>query len=152
MDMVHPLTYLYYTYRPGGIDPLANSLESQTSKNFELVVVDDWPGRVERGKALEYLRSKGIAVTWYGVSKPRTYLDSPCGAANAINTAFIHVRSPLVCLVSDYSLISENSTNLILANLMVDWLKGERFLVSGSAIVYSADCPKEFDDIRTWPE
>ena len=59
------ISFILPTYRSGGMDLLAIS-EVWKDPGYELVVVDGYPGRVERGKALQYLLDRGIYVGWYG--------------------------------------------------------------------------------------
>ncbi len=150
-ESVSALTYLYLTYRPGGIDLLAKSLAWQTNKDFELVVVDDYPGRVERGLARKHVEDTGAFVRWWGPSKAKTYADTKVGCINAVNTGLVHVRSPIVCIVNDYSFLSYHATTAI-HGMLIKWLAGERFLASGVAIEYDAIKPQAFDDILTWPK
>ena len=83
--MIDPLLSLVYlTYRPGGIDLLAEGLALQ-EPCYELIVVDDCDGRVQRGQAEAYLRVRGINLQWYGESKIRS-LNTLHGLANGMNT------------------------------------------------------------------
>lgn len=145
-----PLTFVYLTIRPGGIDLLARSLAQQELHNFHLVVVDGWPGRVERGKAAEYLEKTKIPLAWYGPPKPRTYPDSKTGLCNAMNTGLIHVQTPIAVFLHDYTLLAPDAT-IRWTDPLGKWLSGERFLVSGSAITYSTPAPKGQDDIISFP-
>ena len=86
------LSLIYLTYRPGGIDLLAQSLINQPLI-YELIVIDDFPGRPERGEAKKFLQSHGIPLRYYGPSKTKSLPDSPCGLANAMNRVAMHATS-----------------------------------------------------------
>ena len=81
----HKLSIIYITYRPGGMDVLCNSLKRQTYKDYELIVVDDYPNRDLK----EYFDGNGIPITYYGPSKEKHYKDTPFGQVNAFNTGIL---------------------------------------------------------------
>lgn len=135
------------TYRHGGIDILSRSFaHNDSSDDYELVIVDDYPGRVERGTVPAYLREKNVKLGWYGKSKPKTYPETKGGLCNAWNTALMHCRGDYVLSFSDYCWLAPNwywQWQWIIQNFPYH-------LVSGGAIVYTADKPKIKDDIVTW--
>lgn len=91
---------VYITYRPGGFDILADSLENQTFKGYELIVVDDYPER--KDKVRQYLEGKGIPVAYVGPSKPKCFPELPFNVANAINTGFLLSTKEVVIVLQDY--------------------------------------------------
>lgn len=125
------------TYRPGGIDLLARSFVGMADKDYELIVVDDCPGRVERGLVPKYLLEQGIKLRWYGKSKDKSYPEAKGGLCNAWNTALAFVTKPLTVWVSDYTILPPNWYDQW--TRVVD-MYPPRTLISGSAIMY--DCPK----------
>jgi glycosyltransferase involved in cell wall biosynthesis len=142
---------LYYSFRPGGIDLLVKSLASQTMNSFELIVVDDYPGRVERGLARKYAEEAGIKVRWWGVSKPKSYPETKCGGVNAVNTGLIHACTPIVCFVNDYTFLAPDAVQIVKNIFVVEWLMGARFLLHGASMIYDSDKPLTQDDVDTWP-
>jgi hypothetical protein len=142
------ITICVPTYRPGGIDLLTESLRAQPPDLYELVIVDDYPGRVERGKVQEYIKSKGIPLLWYGKSKPHSYpRQKKCGLTNAMNTAIMHVRTPYIVFVSDYVWFLPGS--------IIQWFFSlndcqPNTLISGIASMRNAEVPHCHDDISIW--
>lgn len=135
------------TMRPGGVDILAYSFDQLWDDDYELVLVDDCPGRVERGEVPAFLRSKGVKLGWYGKSKPKSYPETKCGIANAMNTALFHARGDYLVWTSDYTWLPNC------------WVKqwrtvrekyGDRFLVSGGGILYECPKPQAPGDVHTW--
>lgn len=145
------LSLVYMTYRPGGMDMLRTSLERQTRTDYELIVIDDYPGRVGRGRAEAYIRKAGIPLSVFRGSKHKSYPETLCGLVNAMNTALLHVRAPLVVFMHDFMLVEENAVQNWVATFDTATKQyGERLLVSGGAIVYESDPPDMEDDITVW--
>jgi len=92
---------LYMTYRPGGFDILADSLQNQTFKDYELIIVDDHP--VDRREIVKkYLEEQGIAVAYIGPCKPKCFPDIAYNVANTINTGFSLSTKEVVIILQDY--------------------------------------------------
>ena len=92
------------SYRPGGLDLFAQSFMMMDPKDeYEVVICDDYPGRVERGEAEKFLRSK-CNLGWYGKSWERNY-PTKGGLVRAWNTALSHCKGDYVVFVSDYSIL-----------------------------------------------
>lgn len=49
------ISFVYLSNRPGSIDLLSLSFHKQQG-DYELVIVDGFPGRIERGVAIDFLR------------------------------------------------------------------------------------------------
>lgn len=146
------ISLCYLTLRPGGFDLLADSFNSDC-KDYELVVVDDYPGREERGIAKKYLQDKGINVGWYGKSKHKSYPETVCGFANAVNTAVIHSKGDYVILLCDFSTLPVtwiNQWNEKRKNLESNY--GRKFLLTGGGYMYGTPKPIAYNDVETWPE
>lgn len=92
---------VYITYRPGGFDILADSLENQTLKDYELIVVDDYPVD-RRGKVRRYLEERGIPVAYVGPSKPKCFPELAANVINAMNTGFLLSTKEVVIILNDY--------------------------------------------------
>lgn len=146
------ISLIVLTYRPGGIDILADCLSrTQNPKGipWELVVIDDYPGRVERGVALKYLQAAKIPVGYYGVSKPKSYPQTKSGLANATNTALFHAKGDYLVFCSDYCFLRD--AWLMLWEHWRKVLLATKTLLSGVAIEYDAPKPTgPPDDIKTW--
>ncbi len=130
------ISLLVPTYRPGGIDMLAGSLKGQEG-DFEVVIVDDHPGRVERGEAAKHIRDQGIPLAWYGTSRPANE-KRKCGLANAVNTGLEHCSGEFVVMLGDYVRIPPSA--FLLWKYVLD--KHQKTLISGVAIMYAAAEPK----------
>ena len=137
------LSLIYFTYRPGGFDMLANSLAKQTYKNYELIVVDDCPGR----NLTKYLEDKGIPVAWYGPSKEKTYPDTPFNQVNAINTGIIHASGSLTILIEDYIWLAPDSLEKwnTVYNAMPNAV-----LTMTAAVVWGYKPPELISDVTVW--
>lgn len=141
------LSVVYLSYRPGGIDLLGESLRGCTG-SWELIVVDDHPGRIGRGVATSYLRDDcGLPLTWHGESKPKIAL-SRGALANAMNTGAMRCSGSTVLFLHDYTLPP--------STLVADWLAaidrhGPKMMIHGVAIEMSAPKPIT-DDVKTWAD
>ena len=159
------ISFIYLTNRPGGIDLLGMSLSGQMKNideispelqrqfkdakpNWELIVVDDYSNRFERGEAAKYLSSLGLPLSYYGKSKDKWYKDARQGLANAMNTGLIVARSPYVVFLHDYSLYPSWAPAAWLHSLQ----NNERSLVHGIAMIFTSKPPDLTDDIYTWNE
>lgn len=99
------LSLCYISHRPGSIDLLADSLRQQTvpaGLEWELIVIDGCPGRVQRGEAEAYLRSLNIPVRHYGLPKMHTFPWARTGFANAHNTGLIYSSGTHVVFLNDF--------------------------------------------------
>ena len=95
------ISVIYITYRPGGIDILADSLANQTFKDYELIIIDDYS--VDRREVVRnYLEHKGIPVAYIGASKPKCFPDIAFNVSNAINTGFLLSTKEVVVILQDY--------------------------------------------------
>lgn len=135
-------------YRPGGIDLLAQSLAGTTG-DWELVVVDDRPGRVERGEAQRYIKDLGLPLAWYGGSKNKLYPDTKGGLVNAANTALLHCRGDYVVFLSDYTLLPRHWLKQW-ESFIEQYKKGRNILLSGTAVELSFPKPNDPGDVVTW--
>lgn len=141
-------TIVYITYRPGGIDLLAESLKYQPSYLYELVVIDDWPGRVERGIAQQYLIDKGIPLRYYGKSDIG---DNPSGggAVRAMNKGALWSRLKWTIFVQDFAWFPPGA--------IVQWSKivtkyALNSIISGVGCVHEAEPPTCYTDVSIWKE
>jgi ubiquinone/menaquinone biosynthesis C-methylase UbiE len=92
---------VYFTYRPGGFDILADSLQNQTVKDYELIVVDDYA--VDRRAAVRnYLEKSGIPVVYVGPSKPKCFPELASNLINAMNTGLLLSTREIVIILCDY--------------------------------------------------
>ena len=92
------ISVINFTYRMGGIDMLVDCLKQQDYKNWELLMVDDYPGR----NVEDYLTENDIPVGFYGKSKKQCYPDTPFKQCNAWNTALQHATGDIVISFIDY--------------------------------------------------
>lgn len=138
-------TIIYATYRPGGIDLLAQSLAQQPAI-YELVVVDRFPGRVEKGIAAKYLSSCGIPLRYYGPPEIPG-VEFKTGQARAWNVGATLASTEHLIFVQDFVWFPPG--------LITAWL--HRILsgvgntsICGSANVHRATPPQRESDISIW--
>jgi glycosyltransferase involved in cell wall biosynthesis len=95
------LTIVYTTKRPGGYDVVLNALGQQTSRDFELVCVDELAPYREH-QIREMAAARGVTVTFIQKSKvpseKRRYKIQ-----NAYNSGLLMVRGQLVSILNDYA-------------------------------------------------
>jgi len=143
-----PLSLIYLATRPGGVDLLATSLLRQVNAPpYELIVVDGFPGRVERTLAERNLRQSGLPVSAYVKPKPKTFPWSRTGFANAINTGALHAAGDYALFLHDFTLFPEDMvrrwTEVMAAS---DGLTH----VHGKSLEFEAPPPDVVDDYVTW--
>ncbi len=140
------------SYRPGGFDILCHSLQetlqgTDQTIEWEFIVIDDYPGRVERGVVEKRILSMGLPLTCYRKSKNKFYSNVKGGLCNAWNSALLHCRGERIVFVSDYTWLPPY------------WIRAwdhlhkqfdDKTLISGSAIVYETPKPTLVDDFSTW--
>lgn len=140
------LSVISLTYRPGGIDLLGESLRGCRG-DWELILVDDFAGRAERGVASAYLKNEcGLPLVWHGPSKSKDR-GTRGALANAMNTGAMRASGDYVVFTHDFTMPPRTLT--------VDWIAafthhGPQTLVHGVAIELSAPAPDLTDDVRTW--
>jgi len=140
------ISFVYLSNRPGSIDLLSLSFHKQQG-DYELVIVDGFPGRIERGVAIDFLRGLDIKLGWYGLPKKHPYPGSVTGFANAMNTGVLHSRGDYVVFVHDYMLLP--------GPFVRRWEEvirrsDGRTLTHGIGFVYTAPKPEGPYDIWTW--
>lgn len=141
------LSLVYLTYRPGGIDLLGNALKGCVG-DWELIVVDDYAGRVERGAATAFLKEDcGLPLRWHGPSKPKSIPDTRGALANAMNTGSARCSGATTVFLHDYTIPPRT--------LVVDWKEaiarhGPNKLIHGVAIEFRAPKPEFHSDVVTW--
>jgi glycosyltransferase involved in cell wall biosynthesis len=141
--MDYKISIVYMSYRPGGFDLLADALVHQTYKNYELIVIDDYPNRNLTG----YLEDKGIPVTYYGPMKPKVLKDTTYSQANVLNTALLYATGDILVVYNDYSWIPPDS--------LERWNRyfnehGLDCIVSGVAREYQGAKPDVIGDVSVW--
>lgn len=140
------LSLVYLTYRPGGIDLLVESLRYQ-EPIYELIIIDDYPGRVERGEATNYIKRSGLPLTYHGPSKPHSYPDHCNGLANAMNTGALHATTLYIVFVHDFVWFPPGA--------MWQWSYwishySPNTILSGVAVMHPAKKPEKQGDVSIW--
>ena len=141
--MNYKLSLIYFSYRPGGFDILAHSLTNQDYKNYELIVIDDYPGRNLRG----YLEEKGIPVTYYGPMKTKTLKDTTYNQCNVLNTALLYATGDIFIICNDYTWLPPDSLDR--------WNRffnehGLNCVVSACANEHECRNPSIIGDVTVW--
>lgn len=144
---MNKISLVYMTYRPGGIDLLVESLKHQSNELYELIVVDDYDFRVERGKAASYIRAEGIDLRYYGKSKTKSNAYNQHGLSNAMNTGALWSTTNYIVFLHDFSWMPPGS--------IIEWLiqriiHGPKTLISGIASTRNSNDPEIEDDITIW--
>jgi len=143
---VRVISFIYLSNRPGGIDVLTHTLKHQDSDDWELVFVDGFPGRVQRGHARKHLDLNNGRVGWHGPPKPKTFPWSRTGFVNAMNTGLIHARGSHVVFLHDFTHAAPAS-----AGAWADvFARCPRELIHGAADVYRTPPPDGVHDVMTW--
>jgi len=141
----YKLSLIYFTYRPGGFDMLCPSLANQTYDNYELIVVDDMPGR----DTAEYIKNYDIPLTYCGPSKKKCYPDTPFGQINAINTGLLKSSGDITIIIEDYAWLRPGS--------LERWCeifdeKGLDTLITGVGEYWDYKPPENFGHVTVWNE
>lgn len=147
------ISLVYLTYRPGGIDLLATSFAKDEKRDYELIVIDDFPGRAGRGEAQKFLVDQGIKLGYYGGSKNKSYPNTKCGLANTVNTALIQAKGDFIVFLSDYSMLTIQWLEhwiILRGNINKKLSKNDKWLCSGGGIVYDTPKPLAPRDVLTW--
>jgi len=139
------LSLVYFTYRPGGMDMLANSLEKQTYERYELIIIDDLPNR----NLTDYFEDKNIPLAYYGPSKKKCYPDTPFNQINAINTGLLQAAGNVAILIEDYAWLRPKT--------LERWnqickIKGPKTMIAGVGEYWGYKPPENIGDITVWNE
>jgi hypothetical protein len=141
------ISLVYYTYRPGGFDLLADGLKNQAG-DYELVVIDDYEPRSIRA-ASDYLLDRHIPLAYYGRSKPHCYPDQRLyGTFNACNTGFRASNGDVVFLCQDYTWLPPRT---IEHWAKLQTLEKTRVIVCGAEII-ACSPPGHLGDLTIWDE
>lgn len=141
----YALSLIYFTYRPGGFDMLCGSLMNQTYDNYELIIIDDLPGR----NLVNYIEDCGIPLSHYGPSKEKSYPDTPFNQVNAANTGFLQARGDIVILIEDYAWLRPGT--------LERWCqifdeKGPTTFITGVGEYWDYKPPEKIGHITVWNE
>ncbi len=130
---------------------MGNSLAGQPGE-FELIVVDDFLGRPERGEAQRFLKQdKGLPLTWYGPSKQKSRPETRSGFCNAVNTGLIHANGEFVVFMSDYTFFRDPIAAFWQQVFYFAKKDGEeKSIFNGVAIEYDAPKPDNPGDVFTY--
>jgi len=134
------------TFRPGGIDIIADSIHNQVMKDIELILVDDYINN-RHEEVLEYLASKNITTQYLGPSKKKGFPETIHNVANAINTGFMASTKEFVMLLGDYQWLAPDFFEKML--LRCDMMKSNTCVVT-PARVFSAPQPEVYSNIQLW--
>lgn len=143
--MDYKLTLCFFTYRPGGFDILADSLKRQTYKNYELIVIDDYPNR----NLKSWLEEQNIPVAYYGPMKEKVLKDTTYSQANIMNTALLYATGDIFIICNDYQWLPPNSFERW--NNYYNAI-GLSCLVSACCIEYWCNNPSLIGDISVWEQ
>lgn len=134
------ISIVYCTYRPGGFDLLASGLAGQGE--YELVVVDDYPGRDVTG----YLLEKGVHLGYYGPSKPHCYPDQYRTAFfNACNTGLMRSKGDIVFFCQDYTWLPKGTIRH-----WAELFEEPKVVVVCGAVIKECRGPETLGDVTIW--
>lgn len=97
---------IYMSYRPGGYDLLAASLVHQSCQDYELICVDDMPGR--RELVTRYLEGNGVKLKTVCPSKKKSF-DVAYNLANVYNTGIMLSEGDYLVFLQDYAWLPEDA-------------------------------------------
>lgn len=148
MVQINKLSFVYLTIREGYLDVLSNELKAQKDpRPWELIVVDGFPGRVERGNGEKLLLHFGIPLADYIKPKPKTFPWSRINFANAINTGALHASGDFVVYLHDYTMYPEDMVSMWY-NILSE--TDGKTLVHGIAKEHETTAPDMLNDLQTW--
>jgi len=127
------------------MDMIAQSLAQQTYDNYELIVVDDMPGR----NLTTYFKDMNIPLRYYGPSKKKCYPDTPFNQVNAINTGILQATGDITVLIEDYAWLRPGSLERWCETFTE---KDAGTLVSGVGEYWNYKPPEKIDWIEAWNE
>ena len=100
------VSIVWYSYRPGSVDMLCDSLKHQTTQNYELVMVDDYidpeTGRGRKKIVDEYLNKNEIYPAYNGPSKKKCFPDIAFNCTSALNTGILLSTGDPIIVVTDF--------------------------------------------------
>ena len=101
------ISIIYITKRPGGYDILLNSLAQQTSKNYELICIDELANyRKEKIKTMAEKLNVNLKIVRPG--KEKTFPDTKFGICNAFNTGLLEASGEVILFLQDYCWLPAN--------------------------------------------
>lgn len=146
------ITVIFFTNRPGCIDLMASALAAQQwdkdKFTWELVVVDGYPGRVDRGHAEVYVVSLGVPLRSYVPPKSKTFPWSRTGFANAMNTGLLLAGGTHVVFLHDYTSLPSDA----LERWYAAFTDYPNHLITGIAQEIQAPKPESPEDVMTWTD
>ena len=102
------VSIILFTNRPGAIDMAFYSLAQQSSRDYELIVVDDSDGD-RRSSMIEFADSLNINLQHIIRSKRKTSAVSARGGeANAMNTGLLLARGHAAVFLNDFTWLPQN--------------------------------------------
>ncbi len=144
------LTVVFITNRAGCIDLMGSTLAAQqydpNKFSWELIVVDGYPGRIERGHAEVYLNELKLPLRTYTVPRTKTFPWSRTGFTNAMNSGALLARDSNLIFLHDYTFLPEGS----LTRWYEAFTNHPHSLISGIAQEFGAEKPDALEDVLTW--
>lgn len=131
------ISVLYNTIRPGGFDILKNTLDKQTERDFEVVIVDGWKGEREQ-EVFEYLQDYKVT---YLKGLPK--LNNDVWTLNKdYNFGLSHCSGELIIFIQDYLWIPHDGFEMLLET----YLQYPTALVTGHG--HKAMYPNKSDNLN----
>lgn len=139
---------VYITNKPGGFDLLVESLKTQPSDLYELIVVDNWGDRPQRGTVPEYISRNKIPLRAYTTPSLPPGAKNETGVARAYNTGIVWTTTNNVVIMQDLSWFYPGWAK--------DWMVSfssheENAMICGTASLRIANSPFDYGDITLWP-
>ncbi len=139
---------VYLTYRPGGMDMLADGLAHQTFQDYELIMVDERADLHEARK--RYLLDHNVNLTAISQSKKKSFPDIAFNLINAYNTGVLLSKGEYVIILNDFTWLPPDALERFLFHrFLTDYT-----VVSGSADYSLTERPPDkeymFDPVTVW--
>ncbi len=154
------ITVVFFSNRQGCIDLMVMSLLPQVfdsqKVSYDLVVIDGYPGRVERGEVEVFLTSASMShdgptlpLRAYSAPKAKTFPWSRTGFANAMNSGIMLSDGDYVVFLHDYTHINPDAIAL--------WAEAfskysPKTLISGIMQWCKSPKPDNLSDVTTYKD
>lgn len=157
----YKFSIVFPTYRPGSMDLLFTSLSKQTYKNFELILVDDYPQRTNNKQDFYnnlLNNEKPKYLKFHDPPKPDCF-NNFYKFGNTVNTGIIEAiksdfNADIIIFLQDYTYLSptqlekwNNAFNKTVQSVdQIDLTNKLDTIITGTATIFSTPNPTKWKD------